>query len=289
MAKRDETEEREDAPSRAHGAFIRRYVWGGNENAQGTRKRDHLRGRKAHDRGGTAVEPWSRPSENRELRTHLVCPSEWSPDQGGLRVSRLRGGRRRLRSLTTPYARVSRSSRRLCQSTRSHPHTTATVSPLATRPRSISPGVNRVQVAPRRNTHNSRHRHHRQFRATERPSPYRSATRPSISTTNKRGSEAAILSEPARCTPSRRCEIALISRPSDARASLGPSSHAYPLITRGYVFTTHQFPVRIRENVPATTETRTPYTCIRVWNNVIGRRVRGTRYGVRSIYTLIGA
>lgn len=48
----------------------------------------------------------------------------------------------------------------------------------STRP-SISPLVTRVYVAPRHNTHNSRHRHHGQFRQQA----YRSATRLSISTT----------------------------------------------------------------------------------------------------------
>lgn len=108
---------------------------------------------------------------------YAPCVSrEWSPDQGGLRVSRLRGGRRRLRSLTTPYARVSRShlATRVKRSPAQHHHREA-----KTRP-STSPGVTRVYVAPRHNnTHNSRHRHHGQFRQQ----PYRSATRPSISTT----------------------------------------------------------------------------------------------------------
>lgn len=198
--------------------------------------------------------------------------------------------RRRLRSLTTPYARVSRSSRQPCVKppalTRTAQH--SNVSLLATRPPSISPGVNRVQLAPRRNnTHNSRHRHHRQFR--QRPSSYRSATRAALHLHhNKRDSEAAILSGPARCTPSRRCEIALISRSSDARATPGPATIAYALIARGLFLTTHRFPVRIRENPPATTETRTPYTCIRVWNNVIGHHRWGTRHGVRSISVPIG-
>lgn len=132
-----------------------------------------------------------------------MCPSEWSPDQGGLRVSRLRGGRRAVGYALSPrptFALASRGRHRLGRPCRVKaparslarslkPHTTCTEceSPLATRPRSISPGGNRVQVAPRRNTHNSRHRHHRQFlvRATSRRIDR--LPRPSISTTNKRG------------------------------------------------------------------------------------------------------
>ncbi|XP_076234948.1 uncharacterized protein LOC143179535 [Calliopsis andreniformis] len=201
-------------------------------------------------------EPWSRPSENREEGSGFrVC--------GEAAVGYALSPRPTLASRGHLVSRVSKQPL-------SHPHSTAQQA-RATRPRSISPGVNRVPLAPRRNnTHNSRHRQHRQFR--QRPSSYRSATRAALHLHhNKRGSEAAILSEPARCTPSRRCEIALISRSSDARASPGSATIAYALIMRGLFSTTHQFPVRIRENAPAATETPTPYTCIRVWNNVIGR------------------
>lgn len=165
-------EQREKMRQAAHTARLFGDTWGGNENAQGTRKRDHLRGRKAHDRG--TAEPWSRPSENRELRTHLVCPVSGHPIREG-------SGFRVCGEAAVGYAlspRPTLASRghlatRVKRSPAQHHHREA-----STRP-SISPLVTRVYVAPRHNTHNSRHRHHGQFRQQA----YRSATRLSISTT----------------------------------------------------------------------------------------------------------
>lgn len=154
--------------------------------------------------------------------SHSPCVyREWSPDQGGLRASRLRGGRRRLRSLTTPYARghlATRVERSPAQHNNRQANVRATynltgrktrtrpATPQHTRqppwtPWPVSPVAVSIGYA-------ALHLHH-----------------------NKRGSEAAILSEPARCTPSRRCEIALISLTSNARESPGPSMTTYVLIT----------------------------------------------------------
>lgn len=105
------------------------HVWGGNENAQGTRKRDHLRGRKAHDRGGTAARHGAGPVKIASCVRTLCVPLSGHPnwEGSGFRVcGEAVASRRRLRSLTTPYARVSRSSRQRRQpcvkASRSHPH-----------------------------------------------------------------------------------------------------------------------------------------------------------------------
>lgn len=98
---------------------------------------------------------------------------EWSPDQGGLRVSRLR--RRPPSATLSHHALRSRLAVISPPVSNAHPDSNVRLS----RDPPFSPAVTRVYVTPRHNTHNSRHRHHGQFRQC----PYRSATRPSISTT----------------------------------------------------------------------------------------------------------
>ncbi|KAG7203228.1 hypothetical protein KM043_010330 [Ampulex compressa] len=156
----------------AHTARLFGDTWGGNENAQGTRKRDHLRGRKAHDRG--TAEPWSRPSENRELRTHLVYPVSGHPirEGSGLRVCGEAAVGYGLSPRPTIASRGHHGTRVKRYPAQHHNREANAL-------RRISPPVTRVPVAPRHSTHNSRHGHHGQFRQQA----YRSATRASISTT----------------------------------------------------------------------------------------------------------